>query len=56
MFGWFFIMSDFKDFYIVIIGVGMGGFGVVFVFVKKGFKNIDVYEMVLNLGFVGVGI
>lgn len=55
--GMFFFKIIFRFiFRFLIIFLGMGGLGIVFVFVKKGFKNIFVYEIVFNFGFVGVGI
>ncbi|KAJ9134262.1 Monooxygenase [Pleurostoma richardsiae] len=44
------------DLRIAIIGAGMGGLATALALARKGFKDIQVYEMASNLGFVGAGI
>ncbi|OJJ48708.1 hypothetical protein ASPZODRAFT_61551 [Penicilliopsis zonata CBS 506.65] len=45
-----------KDLKIAIIGAGMGGLTSALALARQGFKNIDVYEYAVDLGFVGAGI
>ncbi|KIW84014.1 hypothetical protein Z517_03260 [Fonsecaea pedrosoi CBS 271.37] len=41
---------------ICVIGAGMGGLTCALALARAGFKDITVYEMASNLGFVGAGI
>lgn len=45
-----------KNTKIVIVGSGMGGLACSLALAKKGFTNINVFEIASNLGFVGAGI
>lgn len=47
---------DVESLKICIIGAGMGGLTCALALARAGFKNITVYEMASNLGFVGAGI
>jgi len=41
---------------ICILGAGMGGLACALGLARAGFKDITVYELASNLGFVGAGI
>ncbi|EAW11593.1 putative monooxygenase [Aspergillus clavatus NRRL 1] len=45
-----------QDLKIAILGAGMGGLTCALALAKEGFKHIDVFEYVADLGFVGAGI
>jgi len=49
-------MGNVKDLHVCIIGAGMGGLACALALAKKGFTNIDVFERLPDLGFVGAGI
>ncbi|KIY00007.1 uncharacterized protein Z520_04644 [Fonsecaea multimorphosa CBS 102226] len=48
--------SDVQSLKICVIGAGMGGLTCALGLARAGFKDITVYEMASNLGFVGAGI
>jgi salicylate hydroxylase len=48
--------SDVASLKICILGAGMGGLTCALALARAGFKDVTVYEMASNLGFVGAGI
>ena len=48
--------SDVESLKICIIGAGMGGLTCALALARAGFKDVTVYELASNLGFVGAGI
>ncbi|KAK7531508.1 salicylate hydroxylase-like protein [Phyllosticta citribraziliensis] len=49
-------MGSIHDLHIAVIGSGMGGLASALALGKRGFKNVHVYEIAPDLGFVGAGI
>lgn len=48
--------SDVQSLKICVLGAGVGGLGCGLALARAGFKDITVFEMASNLGFVGAGI
>ena len=45
-----------QDLKVCVIGAGMGGLTCALALAKAGFRDVQVFEVASNLGFVGAGI